>query len=286
MPELPEVEVTRIGIAPHVEGKILREMRLRETRLREVVDSCLPALLKNARITLTERRGKYIAIHCQCANGKYGTLLIHLGMSGSLCVVSADTPLRKHDHIDWVFDGAVVRYHDPRRFGAVLWHPAENGDWREHRRLRELGLEPFDVRFNADYVYQVTRVIRSDIKVSLLAGKWVVGVGNIYASEVLFLCRIHPQTPTHQLTRAQCRDLAQHIPQLLQSAIDQGGSTLKDFIHGDGASGYFQMFFHVYDRAGEPCTRCATPIERLVQAQRASYFCPKCQKLKRQSVKK
>ena len=153
-----------------------------------------------------------------------------------------------------------------------------DGDWQAHPRLRGLGIEPFDARFDGAYIYQVTRSIKQAIKVSLLSGKWVVGVGNIYASEVLFLCGIHPEKPACALTRAECRKLAQHIPALLKSAIERGGSTLKDFVNSDGNTGYFQMNFNVYDRSGEPCVRCKTPITRIVQAQRATYFCAQCQK--------
>ena len=278
MPELPEVEVTRMGIAPHVEGHTIARMVVRQPQLRWRIEPALIKQLKNAQIMQTARRGKYLALLCACENGSHGALLIHLGMSGSLRIVENTTAPQKHDHVDWVFATHTLRYHDPRRFGAVLWHDLADGDWQMHPRLCDLGMEPFDVRFDAAYIYQTTRSIRQAIKVSLLSGKWVVGVGNIYASEVLFLCGIHPEKPACTLTRAECRKLAQHIPALLQSAIEQGGSTLKDFVNSDGNTGYFQMNFNVYDRAGAPCVHCKTPITRMVQAQRATYFCPKCQK--------
>ena len=280
MPELPEVEVTRMGIAPHIEGRTITRMVVRQAQLRWPIEASLPRWLKNARIERTERRSKYLAIHLSCADGRCGTLLIHLGMSGSLRIVAKNTAPQKHDHVDWVLGEQILRYHDPRRFGSVLWHDAAEGDWRAHPRLQALGMEPFDAAFDGAYIYRATRSLCQEIKVALMSGKWVVGVGNIYASEVLFLCGIHPQTPANQLTRVQCAQLAEQIPLLLARAIEQGGSTLKDFVNSDGTSGYFQMNFNVYERQGEPCVRCTTPIERIVQAQRATYFCPKCQKLK------
>ena len=278
MPELPEVEVTRMGIAPHVEGRTIERMVVRQPQLRWRIEPALIKHLKNAQIMQTARRGKYLALFCACADGVRGVLLIHLGMSGSLRVVQNNIAPQKHDHVDWVFATHTLRYHDPRRFGAVLWHDLADGDWQTHLRLRDLGMEPFDANFDGAYIYRVTRSIKQAIKVSLLSGKWVVGVGNIYASEVLFLCGIHPEKPACALTRAECRKLAQHVPQLLQSAIERGGSTLKDFVNSDGNTGYFQMNFNVYDRSGESCVRCKTPITRIVQAQRATYFCTQCQK--------
>ena len=256
MPELPEVEVTRMGIAPHVEGRTIERMVVRQPQLRWRIEPALIKHLKNAQIMQTARRGKYLALFCACADGVRGVLLIHLGMSGSLRVVQNNIAPQKHDHVDWVFATHTLRYHDPRRFGAVLWHDLADGDWQTHLRLRDLGMEPFDANFDGAYIYRVTRSIKQAIKVSLLSGKWVVGVGNIYASEVLFLCGIHPEKPTCALTRAECRKLAQHIPALLKSAIERGGSTLKDFVNSDGNTGYFQMNFNVYDRSGESCVRC------------------------------
>ena len=278
MPELPEVEVTSMGIAPHVQGHTITRMVVRQPQLRWRIEPALIKHLKNAQIMQTARRGKYLALFCACANGVQGVLLIHLGMSGSLRIVGNDVAPQKHDHVDWVFATHTLRYHDPRRFGAVLWHDLADGDWLAHPRLRGLGIEPFDADFDSVYIYRVTRNIKQAIKVSLLSGKWVVGVGNIYASEVLFLCGIHPEKPACTLTRAQCQKLAEHIPILLRSAIERGGSTLKDFVNSDGSTGYFQMNFNVYDRGGAPCVRCKTLIGRIVQAQRATYFCPKCQK--------
>lgn len=278
MPELPEVEVTRMGIAPYVEGQTIERMVVRQAQLRWPIQSDLAAILSHAQVLGTQRRGKYLVLLCRCADDREGVLLIHLGMSGSLRIVAHDAPIQKHDHVEWVFAQHSLRYHDPRRFGAVLWHPSSAGDWQMHPRLQRLGLEPFDVSFDGAYVYRATRSLGQAIKVALMSGTWVVGVGNIYASEVLFLCGIHPERPARELSRAGAQRLAQFIPKLLQSAIDQGGSTLKDFVHSDGTQGYFQMHFNVYDREHQACYRCQTPIQRTVQAQRATYFCPKCQK--------
>ena len=275
MPELPEVEVARLGITPHVQGGTIRTMVVRNGSLRWPVDENLPSLLRNARITHTSRRGKYLIVHCQCADNTHGVLLIHLGMSGSLRIVAHDAPLQKHDHIDWVMDDCILRYHDPRRFGSVHWHDAVN--YLAHPRLIGLGVEPLDEAFTGAYLYTQTRGKKAAVKVALLAGEMVVGVGNIYASEVLFRCKIHPEKSTQTLTKKQCELLAQQIKIVLQAAIDKGGSTLKDFVNSDGVSGYFQMHYNVYDRAGLPCTVCAQPIERIVQAQRATYFCKRCQ---------
>ena len=277
MPELPEVEVARQGIAPHVSAQVIHQFVVRNPALRWTVAANMAELLRNARITHTSRRGKYLILHCVCADNTHGVVLIHLGMSGSLRIVAHDVPPQKHDHVDWVLTDCVLRYRDPRRFGSVHWHSASDGDYLKHPRLLGLGIEPFDDGFTGDYLYQKSRGKKAAIKVALLAGEMVVGVGNIYASEVLFRCRIHPEKPTAQLTRAQCHLMAGHIKQVLQAAIEKGGSTLKDFVNSDGKDGYFQMHYNVYDRAGLACTVCDTAIVRMVQAQRATYFCPKCQ---------
>ncbi|MGL4767398.1 MAG: bifunctional DNA-formamidopyrimidine glycosylase/DNA-(apurinic or apyrimidinic site) lyase [Formosimonas sp.] len=279
MPELPEVEVARMGITPHVQGGCIRQMVVRNGALRWPVAADLPEILRGARISHTARRGKYVLLYCECANQVRGVLLIHLGMSGSLRIVAHDAPVQKHDHIDWVLADCVLRYHDPRRFGSVLWHDLANGDVLRHPRLAGLGVEPLDAGFTGAYFYERSRGKSTALKVALLAGEIVVGVGNIYASEVLFRCQIHPLLPLRALTREDCDDLARHIKEVLHAAIAQGGSTLKDFVNSNGVSGYFQMHYNVYDRTGLPCPRCATPIERMVQAQRATFFCPNCQRL-------
>ena len=280
MPELPEVEVSRLGITPHVARQTIEQFIIRNGALRWAVDPALREMLKQARVSHTSRRGKYLILHCDCANGVRGVLLIHLGMSGSLRIVAHDAPVQKHDHLDWVFASLRLRYHDPRRFGSVLWHDLANGDYLLHPRLRDLGIEPFDDAFDAAYFFKHAKLRSKAIKLALLGGEIVVGVGNIYASEVLFQCKIHPATPANQLSRRECTLIAQHVKAVLHNAIQRGGSTLKDFVNSDGASGYFQLEACVYNRVGLPCVRCKSPIERVVQAQRATYFCPRCQRLK------
>ena len=280
MPELPEVEVSRLGIDPHVSGRTIQQFIVRNARLRWPVDLTLPERLSQAVVTHTARRGKYLILYCVCADKTQGALLIHLGMSGSLRIVDKGAAVQKHDHLDWVFDTHVLRYHDPRRFGSLHWHDLADGDVLSHPRLVALGIEPFDTAFDGAYFYTHSRTRTQAIKVTLLSGDIVVGVGNIYASEVLFRCKIHPETPAKLLTRAQCDLIATQIKIVLQAAIEKGGSTLKDFVNSDGTSGYFQMHYNVYDRAGEPCVVCGHAIQRIVQAQRATYFCATCQKLR------
>ncbi len=273
MPELPEVEVTRRGIAPTVEGEILRELVVREHRFRWPVPVELPAIVAGQTVRKADRRGKYLLLDMAS-----GTMIVHLGMSGSLRHVRADDPPRTHDHVDWVFDRGIIRMHDPRRFGAVLWHPVAHGPILEHKLLASLGIEPFDPRFDGQWLHRHTRSRAPAIKQILLAGDIVVGVGNIYASESLFRAGIHPATPAGQISRKRYDRLAEAIRQVLASAIESGGSTLRDYVGVGGESGYFQLNAQVYDRAGLPCRICATPIRRIVQGQRATYFCPRCQR--------
>lgn len=280
MPELPEVEVSRLGIDPFVRTQILLQCVVRNPNLRWLVDERLSSILKNAVVTRTDRRGKYLILHCVCADGERGAVLIHLGMSGSLRIVEKSAVIQKHDHIDWVFQNHILRYHDPRRFGSVHWHFERDGELLAHPRLAKLGIEPFDDGFTGLHFFKLSRSRNQAIKVALLSGELVVGVGNIYASEVLFRCKIHPETVTKTLTRKQCDAIAEQVKIVLKAAIAKGGSTLKDFVNSDGASGYFQQHYNVYDRAGQPCLSCGTPIARIVQAQRATYFCDQCQKKK------
>lgn len=273
MPELPEVEVTRRGIAPHVEGEVLRRMVVRNGRLRWPVPDELANRCVNLRVLETARRGKYLLLHFS-----NGTQLIHLGMSGSLRVVDPDDPPSPHDHIDWVFDGSALRLRDPRRFGAVLWHDANDGPVLAHPRLARLGIEPLDDAFNGAYLYAATRGRNTAIKQALLAGDIVVGVGNIYASESLFRAGIHPTTPAKRISLKRAERLAATIKATLLDAIAAGGSSLRDFIGSDGTAGYFQVDCFVYGRSDQPCRTCGTPIRRLIQAQRTTFYCPRCQR--------
>lgn len=269
MPELPEVEVTRRGIAPHLVGRTLAAVTVREPRLRwpvppEVRD------LAGREVKRVLRRGKYLLLDCGD-----GHLIVHLGMSGSLRVAEAGTPAGKHDHVDFVVPPAVLRLRDPRRFGAVLW---ASGPVEAHPLLRHLGVEPLTRAFSGARLHRLTRNRRVPVKSFLMDARQVVGVGNIYASESLFLAGIHPRTPARRLSRERCERLAAAVKRVLRTAIRAGGSSLRDFVGSDGREGYFQRRAWVYDRAGEPCRRCGTAIRRFVQGQRATYYCPACQR--------
>jgi formamidopyrimidine-DNA glycosylase len=277
MPELPEVEVTRRGIARHLTGKAIDAVVVRDARLRWPVDPRLAERLKGASITAVGRRGKYLLLPCERQGALAGTLILHLGMSGSLRVVAPGTPAAKHAHFDLIVGDRVLRLTDPRRFGAVLWHPARRGPVERHALLAGLGVEPFGREFTPALLHRATRGRRVAVKQALLAGDIVVGVGNIYASEALFGAGLRPQTPAGRVSLARYAKLAAEVRGVLARAIRKGGSTLRDFTRSDGASGYFQLEYKVYDRAGLPCRVCATPIRRVVQGQRSTFYCPRCQ---------
>ena len=273
MPELPEVEVTRRGVAPHLEGQIVKAIELRHTGLRWPFPLGLAETLVGHTIRSTGRRGKYLLV-----NFDHGTLLIHLGMSGHLRILPPDTPPKKHDHFDMQVGEQVLRMSDPRRFGAVLWHASTDGIVENHLLLRTLGVEPLESLFDGQWLYKQTRGRTSSIKQVLLAGDIVVGVGNIYASESLFRARINPRIAAHRIGLERYVRLAQTIREVLAEAIEQGGSTLKDFMAVNGQSGYFQQSYFVYARTGEPCRICNMPIRQIVQGQRSTFYCPNCQK--------
>lgn len=255
-------------------GRTLRQLVVHEPRLRWPVPAELPGQLRDQPVLACDRRGKYLLIRFP-----HGTQIIHLGMSGSLRRVGLSEPLRKHDHIEWCFDEGRFLLHDPRRFGAVLWHPHHAGPVLDHPLLASLGIEPFDPAFTPQWLHAQLRGRRQAIKPLLLGGQVVVGVGNIYASEALFLAGIHPQLAAGRLTRPRCVRLHAAIVQTLQQALDAGGSTLRDYVDARGEPGaYFTLHAAVYERAGQACPRCQTPIRRIVQGQRATYFCPACQK--------
>lgn len=272
MPELPEVEVTRRGIAPHVEGRVVTGVVMRRDGLRWPFPPALAQLLAGQVVRATARRGKYLLLRFDP-----GTLIIHLGMSGHLRVLPAGLPAQKHDHIDLVFGAQLMRFTDPRRFGAVLWHPATDGDVEQHVLLRSLGVEPIGCADLAERLYRGTRARSAAIKQVLLAGDIVVGVGNIYACESLFESGIHPATAAGRIAHTRYARLAQAIQRVLAAAIAQGGSSLRDFIGIDGASGYFQQSYFVYDREGEPCRHCGSAVRRIVQGQRSTFYCVRCQ---------
>lgn len=270
MPELPEVETTRRGIAPSLIDKIVTEVRIRNGKLRWPVDENLPHILPGQRLLALERRAKYLLFRFE-----HGVLIGHLGMSGSLRIVPQAHPPQTHDHIDLVFGDQALRLRDPRRFGAMLWH---SGDPMQHPLLSHLGPEPLQDTFNGDTLYQSLRTRQAAIKLAIMDAHIVVGVGNIYASESLFLAGIRPTTPAHRLSRARCTRLAEAIKTILSRAIEAGGSSLRDFFHADGQSGYFQQQYAAYARTGEACRHCNTPIRQIQQGQRSTFYCPKCQR--------
>jgi formamidopyrimidine-DNA glycosylase len=268
MPELPEVEVTRLGLAPELLGRRITGGQVREARLRWRVPPEVGKLPGRA-VRSMKRRGKYLLL--DCGNGH---LILHLGMSGSLRMEAAGVPPGRHDHVDIEFGPRVLRLRDPRRFGAVLWtaQPAET-----HPLIRNLGIEPLSAALTGKRLHAMTRGRRTSIKQFLMDGRMVVGVGNIYASESLFLAGVSPRRRAGTLTLERCRLLAASVKKTLRAAIAAGGSSLRDFVGSDGRPGYFQTRYGVYDRAGEKCRRCRTPVRRLVQGQRASFYCPTCQ---------
>jgi formamidopyrimidine-DNA glycosylase len=276
MPELPEVEVTRRALAPVVEGRMLESVEVRERRLRWPVPTGLATTIVGRRVERIDRRGKYLLWRFE-----RGTLISHLGMSGAWRVWPRTQPVpppRPHDHVDLLFRAHCIRLTDPRRFGALLWHDVADGPVESHPLLAGLGIEPFDAAFTGGWLHRQLRTRSAPIKQVLLAGDVVVGVGNIYASESLFRAGINPKLPARRLGLARCEALAQAIRAVLAEAIAVGGSTLRDFIGTDGVEGYFMSDAFVYERAGQPCRVCATPITRLVQGQRATYYCRRCQR--------
>lgn len=274
MPELPEVEVTRRGIAPEISGKPLSGVVLRTPSLRYPLPADLAAKIGGRRLESVMRRGKYLLL-----DFGNGYVLIHLGMSGSLRIVAPDLAPKKHDHVDLVFGAGkscvVLRLHDPRRFGALLWI---EGDPAQHPLIRKLGIEPLTPDFTPQWLYDATRGLNAAIKVTLMDSHRLVGVGNIYASESLFRAGIDPRTAAGKISLKRCEKLVPAIRETLSQAIEAGGSSLRDFIHSDGSSGYFQLQAKVYGRAGEACRVCGSEIRQLRQGQRATFYCPSCQK--------
>lgn len=272
MPELPEVEVVRRGLAPELTGAVVSEVVVRDSRLRWPIPADLPARMKDRKIVSIARRGKYLLFDLGL-----GQLIVHLGMSGVLRQFPVPPLVGRHDHVDIHTDRGTLRYTDPRRFGAMLWHDVAQGPVAAHPLLASLGVEPLEAGFDGEVLFRGSRARRVAVKQWLLAGHDVVGVGNIYASESLYRAGIRPTWRAARLTRWQCDALAQAIRETLAEAIGRGGSSLRDFVGADGEGGYFQIDARVYGRAGEPCRRCNTPIRLIRQQQRATYFCPVCQ---------
>ncbi|ANJ00503.1 DNA-formamidopyrimidine glycosylase [Polynucleobacter wuianus] len=277
MPELPEVEVTRLGIAPHLQGRSISAVKVLDGRLRWPVPKTLSKILPGQKVRGIERRGKYLLIELDT-----GYVLVHLGMTGTLRVLPSTEPLKLHDRVTLEFGKLSLRLHDPRKFGAVLWHPKTKGPIEKNALLQKLGVEPFSPEFagelGADILYKTSRKRSIAVKQFLLAGQSVVGVGNIYCSESLFEAGINPAKAAGKLTRPQCSRLAEAVRLILKKAIAAGGSTLKDFVNSDGDPGHFMVQTKVYDRKDQPCKICKTPIKQIVQGQRSTYFCPTCQK--------
>jgi len=270
MPELPEVETTRRGLEPLLVGQKISAINVRQPRLRWPVDTSLAAQLRSCRILSVGRRGKYLLV---TTDG--GTLLIHLGMSGSLRYLNEPAEPTRHDHVDFLFaSGAQLRFNDPRRFGSV--HLTDTP--AEYWLLRDLGPEPLGDNFDADYLYMTSQGRRVAIKQHLMNGHIVVGVGNIYASEALFRSGIHPKRSAGRIPRHRFEPLVKSIQEVLEEAIDAGGTTLRDFVNGDGRPGYFQQALSVYGRGDEQCVECAAHIKHCVLGQRATYYCPQCQR--------
>ncbi len=271
MPELPEVEITRRGIAAHVLDHVVDAVRIRNPQLRWPVPDRLGIVLRGQRIRTVDRRAKYLLLGTDV-----GTLIVHLGMSGSLRVVDVETCPHKHDHFEIVFAGGrCLRLRDPRRFGSVLWtaRPPEH-----HVLLRSLGPEPLSPALNGAFLYERARGRRCSIKSFIMNSHIVSGVGNIYANEALFESRIHPQRAAGRISLQRYATLAEGIQSTLRRAIRAGGTTLRDFIRADGDTGYFQQQLSVYQRQGNPCLRCGTAIRQRTVGQRSTYFCPACQR--------
>lgn len=269
MPELPEVETTRRGIEPYLTGGTLLGAVVRDGRLRWPVPTDLDARLSGQRINQVDRRAKYLLIALPG-----DTLIIHLGMSGSLRIVNRDTPADKHDHVDLVMDnGRSLRLHDPRRFGSIHL----TADPASHELIRHLGPEPLDSAFNGAYLHGSARHRRVSIKAFIMNARVVVGVGNIYASEALFRSGINPFRAAGRISRPRLERLADAIKEVLSEAIEQGGTTLRDFVDSDGKPGYFKQSLAVYGREGGNCLICGEPVRMRRQGQRATYYCKNCQ---------
>jgi len=270
MPELPEVETSRRGIAPWVENQEVSEVVVRERRLRWPVPTDIDRQLPGQQIRAVRRRAKYLLF-----DTAIGSAMLHLGMSGSVRIIDAEEPAAKHDHVDIRFSsGKALRFRDPRRFGCLLWttNPAE------HDLLRDLGPEPLSDAFDGDYLWSRSRGRRVTIKQFIMNANVVVGVGNIYASESLFLAGIHPKRAAGRISPARMSKLAETIKSILARAIEAGGTTLRDFYGGDGEPGYFAQQLDAYGREGLPCSTCKTPIRAVVLGQRSTFYCPRCQR--------
>lgn len=270
MPELPEVETTRCGIQPYIVNNTLTRVVVQNPHLRWPVPRQLNHSVAGQTVQSLQRRGKYLLLGLS-----NGTVIIHLGMSGSLRVLNCNTPRQKHDHVDFVFqNGQCLRLRDPRRFGAVLY---TRKNPLEHKLLADLGPEPLERDFSGEYLFRQSRGKKVAVKLFIMNSKIVVGVGNIYANEALFLAGIHPKRKAGRLSAERYARLVHAIKAVLRAAIKAGGTTLRDFTAEDGRPGYFQQKLLVYGKVSEPCSRCGTAIKHITLGQRATYYCPHCQ---------
>ena len=268
MPELPEVETTLRGIEPHISGSVIEQLRVYNGSLRWPVTEGISEIVKGQRLRSLTRRAKYLLLHLE-----QGSMMVHLGMSGSLRLVDPGSERRKHDHIEMhMSNGKCLRYHDPRRFGAWLWSP--DG----HPQLNHLGPEPLTEDFNGKRLFDLSRQRKIAVKPFIMDNKTVVGVGNIYASEALFRSGIRPDRSAGRISLQRYEELSGHIKDVLQAAIEQGGTTLRDFVNGNGEPGYFQQTLMVYGRGTEPCINCQKPLREIRLGQRSSVFCAHCQR--------
>lgn len=271
MPELPEVETTRRGIAPHILNQEIEGVTLRQRKLRWPIPAKLPALIEGRKIKSVRRRAKYLLLELD-----NGTLLMHLGMSGSLRIVDGSAPPQKHDHVDFQFaNGRVLRFRDPRKFGCILWLDDAP---EKHPLLKDLGPEPLSEEFNADMLSRLSRNRKAAVKTFIMDGHVVVGVGNIYANEALFRAGIRPSREAGKVSGERYGLLVGAIKEVLEEAISVGGTTLRDFLGGDGEPGYFKQSLAVYGRAGLPCIRCGSLLKEVRLGQRSTVYCGKCQR--------
>lgn len=278
MPELPEVETTRRGIAPHCENRIIEKVLIRDHRLRWPVPENLPELIEGATITEVDRRAKYLLIRIarpEAPGALTGTLIVHLGMSGSLRVITDDAEPLRHDHVElWLHSGVRLRFNDPRRFGCWLWSPTPE----THPLLTSLGPEPLAPEFNGALLYRRSRGKQTPVKSFVMDNQVVVGVGNIYANEALFKAGIHPRRAAGRISLSRYQRLAEAIRETLAAAILMGGTTLRDFVNSDGKPGYFAQSLLVYGRGGNPCGDCGLPLKETRMNQRTTVYCGTCQR--------
>lgn len=270
MPELPEVETTLRGITNHISGNRIQNIIIRRDKLRWPIPQHITTTLQNITVHTVSRRAKYLLLQTT-----KGTIIIHLGMSGCLKILHNNQPIQKHDHVDIVFQNNItLRYNDPRRFGCILWtdQPPE-----KHKLLINLGPEPLEDSFNHEYLFCISKKRTCPIKHLIMNSKVVVGAGNIYANEALFISKILPTTPANKVTSQQCKLLVNAIKNILKKSIAAGGTTLKDFHNADGKPGYFKQQLNIYGKENMPCPKCNTNIKRTVMQQRATYHCPLCQ---------